>query len=109
VAAGADAIKFGNVVSKVIVPAVPAPVAAGLIATVGTCLVYRVTARAERGGVTRGFKGGQVVSASLVSLAHGTDDARKTMGVITLALVTSGHLAANSDPPVAPVAGAAAA
>jgi PiT family inorganic phosphate transporter len=56
--------------------------------------------------VTRGFKAGQVVSASLVSLAHGTNDAQKTMGVITLALITRGYLAADSDPPLWVIASA---
>jgi PiT family inorganic phosphate transporter len=99
VAAGPDAIKFGNVVSKIIVPAVLAPLVAGLIAMVGTYLVYRITSRAAKGKVAGGFKLGQVVSASLVSLAHGTNDAQKTMGVITLTLITAHHLPANSDPP----------
>jgi PiT family inorganic phosphate transporter len=99
VAAGAGAIEFDTVIEKVVVPAVLAPLVAGSIAFTGTFLVYRITRRAERGGVARGFKLGQVVSASLVSLAHGTNDAQKTMGVITLALITAGHLPAGSAPP----------
>jgi PiT family inorganic phosphate transporter len=43
---------------------------------------------------------GQIASASLVSLAHGTGDAQKTMGVITLVLITSGSLAQGSKPPL---------
>ena len=39
-----------------------------------------------------GFRWGQIVTASLVALAHGTGDAQKTMGVIALALITTGHL-----------------
>ena len=100
VAAGSDAIKFNTVISKVIVPAVLAPIVAGLIAMIGTYLIYRITARSHHAGVARDFKLGQIISASLVSLAHGTNDAQKTMGIITLTLITSGHLAANSDPPL---------
>ncbi len=99
VAAGADAVYFGTVVSKVLVPAVLAPIVAGVVALVGTYLAYRITARADHSTVGSGFKVGQVVSASMVSLAHGTNDAQKTMGIITLTLVTAGTLAPGSAPP----------
>jgi inorganic phosphate transporter, PiT family len=99
VAAGADAVHFGTVVSKVLVPAVLAPIVAGVVALVGTYLAYRITARTDRGTVSSGFKVGQVVSASMVSLAHGTNDAQKTMGIITLTLVTAKTLPAGSAPP----------
>jgi PiT family inorganic phosphate transporter len=82
--------KLDGVVGKVILPAVMSPVIAGVVAAVGTWLVYRVTAGvAERYNET-GFRWGQIGSASLVSLAHGTNDAQKTMGVITLALIGAG-------------------
>ena len=42
--------------------------------------------------MTRGFRLGQVLSGGLLALAHGTNDAQKTMGVITLALVANGNL-----------------
>ncbi|MGH3843162.1 MAG: inorganic phosphate transporter [Pseudonocardiaceae bacterium] len=99
VAAGAYAVHFGSVVSKILVPAVLAPIVAGVVALVGTYLAYRITARADRGAVGSGFKVGQVISASMVSLAHGTNDAQKTMGIITLTLVTAGTLAPGSAPP----------
>lgn len=99
VAAGASAVYFDAVVSKVLIPAVLAPIVAGVVALVGTYLVYRITARADRGTVSSGFKVGQVVSASMVSLAHGTNDAQKTMGIITLTLVTAGMLPSGSAPP----------
>jgi PiT family inorganic phosphate transporter len=99
VAAGADAVHFGTVVSKILVPAVLAPIIAGVVALVGTYLAYRITMRADHDAVSSGFKVGQVVSASMVSLAHGTNDAQKTMGIITLTLVTAGTLAPGSAPP----------
>jgi len=58
-----------------------------------------VVGRQRPGPVTRGFKLGQVVSGGLLALAHGTNDAQKTMGVITLALIANGTLAEGSDPP----------
>jgi inorganic phosphate transporter, PiT family len=99
VAAGANAVHFGAVVAKVLVPAVLSPIVAGVVALVGTYLAYRITARTDRGTVGSGFKVGQVVSASMVSLAHGTNDAQKTMGIITLTLITVGTLPAGSAPP----------
>jgi len=99
-AAGSSAIHFNTVVSKVVIPAVLAPVVAGLIALTGTYLAYRLTERARESDVGHGFKVGQVVSASMVSLAHGTNDAQKTMGVITLTLITAGVLPEGSSPPV---------
>jgi PiT family inorganic phosphate transporter len=59
--------------------------------------------------VTRGFRYGQIISGGLLALAHGTNDAQKTMGVITLALVANGNLAANSDPPTWVIVSAATA
>jgi inorganic phosphate transporter, PiT family len=98
-AAGSHAVHFTTVLSKVLVPAVLAPIVAGVVALVGTYLAYRITARTARSTVGRGFKIGQVVSASMVSLAHGTNDAQKTMGIITLTLITAGTLPTGSAPP----------
>jgi PiT family inorganic phosphate transporter len=63
---------------------------AGLVATVGTGLIYRIADNVPPERRETGFRWGQIGSASLVSLAHGTNDAQKTMGVITLALVAYG-------------------
>ncbi|UOZ10216.1 MULTISPECIES: inorganic phosphate transporter [unclassified Amycolatopsis] len=100
IASGSDAVHFGKVVEKVLIPALASPIVAGLVATLGTFLVYRITARAKKDTVGRTFKAGQIASASLVSLAHGTNDAQKTMGVITLTLIASGSLAPGSNPPI---------
>ncbi|MDQ2758678.1 MAG: inorganic phosphate transporter [Actinomycetota bacterium] len=83
--------KLDGVVGKVILPAVASPFIAGLVAATGTWLVYRVTSGVAQRFTDNGFRWGQIGSASLVSLAHGTNDAQKTMGVITLALIGSGH------------------
>jgi PiT family inorganic phosphate transporter len=92
--------KLDGVVGKVILPAVMSPVIAGVVAAAGTWLVYRVTVGvAERYSET-GFRWGQIGSASLVSLAHGTNDAQKTMGVITLALIATGNWTETTNIPV---------
>jgi PiT family inorganic phosphate transporter len=99
VAAGTGAVKFGGLIGKVLLPAVVSPIIAGIIALIATRLAYRITARAAEGTVTKGFKIGQIVSGSMVALAHGTNDAQKTMGVITLTLITAGALPADAGPP----------
>ena len=86
-----DGSKIDGVIGKVIVPAIASPIVAGIIAAVGTWLIYRVVVGVAAKYTDRGFRWGQIGSASLVSLAHGTNDAQKTMGVITLALIASGH------------------
>jgi PiT family inorganic phosphate transporter len=86
---GTGAIDLGVLMSKVLLPAVLAPLTAGLIAYIATKLAYGVTRRYDGKPDGRsGFRYGQVFSSSLVALAHGTNDAQKTMGVITLALIS---------------------
>ncbi len=108
-AAGFDAVLADGLVGKVLIPAVIAPLLAFLVAGIAIALVYRVVGKQRPGTVTRGFRYGQIVSGGLLALAHGTNDAQKTMGVITLALVANGSLAANADPPVWVIASAATA
>jgi PiT family inorganic phosphate transporter len=98
-AAGAHAVKWDGLVSKVIIPAVLSPFIAALVAAVGTYLVYRIARALRAGGRAAGFRIGQIGSASMVSLAHGTNDAQKTMGIITLALIANGTLAASATTP----------
>ncbi|MEY4018868.1 MAG: hypothetical protein RLZZ590_168 [Actinomycetota bacterium] len=95
--AGVAAINFPKVLEKVIFPALFAPLVAGIAAFLATRLAYLITARSQaqrkKTGIGTGrasFKIGQVFSSSLVALSHGTNDAQKTMGVITLVLVASG-------------------
>jgi PiT family inorganic phosphate transporter len=92
VAAGADAIFGEGILGKVLVPALIAPVLAFVVGGIGIVICYRILGRQRPGPVTRGFRLGQVLSGGLLALAHGTNDAQKTMGVITLALVANGNL-----------------
>lgn len=91
-ALGAAGVNWTGVVAKVIVPAVMSPFVAGLVAAVGTSCVYAFTRAVKQARRDQGFRWGQIGSASLVSLAHGTGDAQKTMGVIALALIADGAL-----------------
>lgn len=85
-------VDWSRVVTSMLIPAVLAPVVACIIAAVGTRLVYRLTRNTPDEARGKGFRWGQIGSASLVSLAHGTGDAQKTMGVIFLALVAYGSV-----------------
>jgi PiT family inorganic phosphate transporter len=86
-----DGTKLDGVVGKVILPAIASPLVAAICAATATYLIYRITAGVAERFLTSGFRWGQICTASMVSLAHGTNDAQKTMGVITLALLASGH------------------
>jgi PiT family inorganic phosphate transporter len=92
-AAGFGAINLDNILQKIVYPAFFAPLIAGLAAWLATRLAYAITKRSSDDDLVTGrskFRYGQVFSSSLVALAHGTNDAQKTMGVITLVLVASG-------------------
>jgi len=94
------AINYGVVLSKVILPAVISPITAGVIAFLATRLAYALTRRYDGKPDGRdGFRWGQIFSSSLVALAHGTNDAQKTMGVITLTLVIAGWQSASDTEP----------
>jgi PiT family inorganic phosphate transporter len=89
-----DPIDGAVVVSKILIPAVLAPLLAGTVSFLATKIAYGITKKRERDG----FKLGQVFTSSLVSLAHGTNDAQKTMGVITLTLIAAGMQPVDSGP-----------
>ncbi len=95
-AGGAGAVQGDGLLAKVIVPALIAPVLAFAVAGLAILVTYRIVGRLRPGPVTRGFKLGQLGTAGLLALSHGTNDAQKTMGIITLALVANGNIAADS-------------
>lgn len=101
VSAGLQGIHLPVVLSKIILPALFAPLIAGIAAMLATRLAYRLTVLSDgsHGALaTRLFKHGQQVSASMVALAHGTSDGQKTMGVITLVLVAGGFQESGTGP-----------
>jgi PiT family inorganic phosphate transporter len=98
-AAGGHAVEWQGLVSKVIIPAGLSPVIAALVAATGTWLLYRISRGMRDGTRKHGFRIGQIGSASMVSLAHGTNDAQKTMGIITLALIVNGTVPKTASAP----------
>jgi inorganic phosphate transporter, PiT family len=91
-AVGGAGVKGQALIAKVVVPAVVAPPLAFAAAALAIIAIYRIVARRRPGVVIRGFRFGQVLSGSMLALAHGTNDAQKTMGVIALALVAHGSI-----------------
>jgi PiT family inorganic phosphate transporter len=109
VAQGADAVIGDGLVTKVVVPALVAPLLAFTAGGLAILVVYRIVGRQRPGPVVRGFRLGQIISGSLLALSHGTNDAQKTMGIIFLALVANGTLDASADVPTWVVVSSAAA
>ena len=108
-AEGSKAVISSGLVEKVIVPGLMAPVLAFTAAGLGILIVYRIVGRQRPSSVSRSYRYGQLITGSLFSLSHGTNDAQKTMGIIFLALVANGDLSPNADVPTWVVVSAATA
>ena len=91
-AKGPDAVLGDGLIGRVIVPALVAPVLAFGVAGVCILLIYRIVGQGRPGPVARGFRYGQLATGGLLAISHGTNDAQKTMGIITLALVAHGNI-----------------
>lgn len=95
-----EGTKLDGVIGKVVLPALISPLVAMVVAMIGTRLVFWITAKLSRRYQESGFRWGQVATASLLSLSHGTNDAQKTMGVVTLALIGSGYWTSTTEIPL---------
>jgi PiT family inorganic phosphate transporter len=98
-AVGGHGVIWKGITSKALIPAVVSAILAILVGAVATWLVYRLTRGLSESRTEAGFRRGQIGSASLVSLAHGTNDAQKTMGIIFLALMTYGSVSKTAATP----------
>ena len=98
IGAGVEGVNFGAVITKILVPALVSPVVAGLAAFCAVKLIFTVVKHMSEKQVESGFRHGQTVTACLVALSHGTNDAQKTMGIITLTLIAVGLQPSGSGP-----------
>lgn len=98
VGAGVEGVNFAAVLTKVLIPALVSPVVAGLAAFCAVKLIFFVVRKMSEGQVESGFRHGQTVTACLVALSHGTNDAQKTMGIITLTLIAVGFQPSGTGP-----------
>ncbi len=92
IAAGTDALNINGIVNKVIIPMLTSPVLGFFIAFALMLALYWTFRSSKRKPMGRRFRRLQVFSAAFMAFAHGSNDAQKTMGIITLALVSAGVL-----------------
>jgi inorganic phosphate transporter, PiT family len=97
---GASAIKVDGVVGKVIVPLVLSPVLGITIGFVMMVVILNVFQRANPRRMNDRFRRLQVISAAFMAFSHGSNDAQKTMGIMTLALISAGLLPADATIPL---------
>jgi len=89
---GTDAVKWDGIVDKVLIPTLIAPVVGFTVGIVLMVILLWAFGRAHPGVLSRRFRIAQLVSASFMAFSHGSNDAQKTMGVITLALFAGGAI-----------------
>ena len=98
-AAGFGVIKWKGLYEKVLIPSLAAPILGIVVAALVMLVVIWIIRRRHPGTVNRVFRRFQLVSGGFVAFTHGTNDAQKTMGIIALALVASGHLSEDFERP----------
>ncbi len=98
IAAGTGALKVQGIVDKVLVPMISSPLIGFVGALALVVLLFWIFARAPRRPMTTGFRRLQVLSAGFMAFSHGSNDAQKTMGIITLALFSAGVIPTNEVP-----------
>jgi PiT family inorganic phosphate transporter len=107
---GFGVVKWDGLREKVLIPSLIAPAMGAIVAAVLMIGVLWLIRRRAPGKVNKAFRRLQLVSGAFVAFTHGTNDAQKTMGIIALALVASGHLSADFErPPIWVIVSAAAA
>ena len=107
---GFGVVNWGGVKDKVLIPSLVAPFLGIVVAAALMVLVLWIIRRRAPSLVNRIFRRLQLISGGFVAFTHGTNDAQKTMGIISLALVASGHLSPDFDrPPTWVIVSAAAA
>jgi PiT family inorganic phosphate transporter len=97
--ASGSTVDWSAIIDKVLLPMVLSPLAGGVGAFLLMLLILWIFRRSNPGRVNRGFRAAQTLSAAAMALGHGLQDAQKTMGVIFLALLTTGHVQEGDDLP----------
>jgi PiT family inorganic phosphate transporter len=97
---GPSAIKVGGIVEKVLVPLVLSPILGVVIGFVSMVVILNLFKRANPRRINDRFRRLQILSAAAMAFSHGSNDAQKTMGIMTLALIAAGLLPADSPIPL---------
>jgi PiT family inorganic phosphate transporter len=98
-ASGLDVVNWDGIWDKVVIPGILSPTVGFVAALTLMLAIIWLIRRRSPSRVNRIFRRGQILSGSFVAFTHGTNDAQKTMGIIALALVVSGHLSEDFDRP----------
>lgn len=85
---GLSVIKYDGLIGKVFIPMIISPIIGITIGFLVMLSLYWLLAKAKPGWVSRTFSKLQIVSAGFMALSHGSNDAQKTMGIITMALIS---------------------
>jgi PiT family inorganic phosphate transporter len=96
VQSGSNGVQWHGIFEKVVLPGAVSPVIGFAGAFVLMIMIHRLFFRAPPGMAHRGFRHGQLLTGTWVAFTHGANDAQKTMGVITLALIANGNLSADT-------------
>jgi PiT family inorganic phosphate transporter len=94
--AGLDGVQWAGLVDKFMIPTLLAPVIGLVIGAVFIVIIYWVFRHAQPARLQRRFRLAQTASAAFMAFSHGSNDAQKTMGVMTLALVAGGIVPASN-------------
>ena len=89
---GLEGLNLGGIVSKVLVPLVLSPLSGYLVGFLLMWIIYWTFSHVARKTVNRTFRKLQLLSAGFMATSHGLNDAQKTMGIVTLALMIFGYL-----------------
>jgi PiT family inorganic phosphate transporter len=98
VGAGVEGVNFMVVLNKILIPALISPIIAGFAAFCAVRVMSVVVRKMNEQQMEEGYRHGQTVTACLLALSHGTNDAQKTMGIITLTLIAVGEQASGTGP-----------
>jgi len=99
---GIGALKLDGLKEKVLVPLVMSPIIGVVIGFVLMALIYLIARKIRSNNALMIFKPLQILSSSLMAFSHGSNDAQKSMGIITLALVAGGFIP-HSDKVIIPL------
>lgn len=87
---GFATLNAGGIAGKVLLPLVLSPLAGFAAGFLIMWAIYWMCARIPRGRVNAAFRRLQLLSAGFMATSHGLNDAQKTMGIVTLALLIFG-------------------
>ncbi len=107
--ASGSLVHWQTIIDKVVIPMIASPLTGFVLAFLLMLAIMWAFRRANPNRVSRGFRFAQTISAAAMALGHGLQDAQKTMGVIFLALLTGGYVAADDPLPVWVIVAAASA